>query len=233
MTTYHNITKKLGLIVLAGLAVMSISILAGCANRNVSVAPANMSFAEPSPKAEDFIQKWFLLEPISVNGLNQSAVRNTVAKEYFPNQMTVIPRDGDKITYNEKEYVWHAVETKDYNYNLYYFAAKYGKSATNALFWTVTVIDCPQEIPNVRLAIGTNAASVWWVNGVEVIGIYNDRQATIDDGISKRLTLKKGQNVIRAAILNAGGATDFCARFLDANDKVLKGYTVNVTGSIK
>ena len=44
-----------------------------------------------------------------------------------------------------------------------------------------------------RLAIGSNAASVWWVNGQEVIGIYGDRQTVIDDGVSKRLTLKRGR----------------------------------------
>jgi len=27
----------------------------------------------------------------------------------------------------------------------------------------------------VRLAIGSNAASVWWISGKEVIGIYGDR----------------------------------------------------------
>ena len=47
-------------------------------------------------------------------------------------------------------------------------------------------------MPDVRLAIGSNAASVWWVNGKEVIGIYNDRQTVIDDGVSRRLTLQKG-----------------------------------------
>lgn len=63
--------------------------------------------------------------------------------------------------------------------------------------------------------------------GEEVIGIYNDRQSVVDDGVSKRLTLKKGQNIIRAAVINGGGATDFCARFLDANDQPLKGYTAS------
>jgi len=71
----------------------------------------------------------------------------------------------------------------------------------------------PEEMPGVRLAIGSNAASVWWVNGQEVIGIYGDRQTVIDDGVSKRLTLKQGPNVVRGAIINGGGATDFCARF--------------------
>jgi beta-xylosidase len=61
-----------------------------------------------------------------------------------------------------------------------------------------------------------------------VIGIYNDRQTVIDDGVSKRLTLKKGPNVIRGAIVNVGGATDFCARFLDGEDRPLKGITVSL-----
>ena len=80
----------------------------------------------------------------------------------------------------------------------------------------------------VRLAIGSNAASIWWVNGKEVIGIYNDRQSVIDNGVSKRLTLNKGANTIRAAIINAGGATDFCARFLDADDKPIHDITVSL-----
>jgi hypothetical protein len=50
----------------------------------------------------------------------------------------------------------------------------------------------------------------------------------IDDGVSKRLTLKKGRNVIRAAVVNAGGATDFCARFLDAEDRPIRGITVGL-----
>jgi hypothetical protein len=69
---------------------------------------------------------------------------------------------------------------------------------------------------------------VWWVNETEVIGIYNDRQSVIDDGVSKRLTLKKGHNVVRAAIINAGGATDFCARFLGPDDRPVKDITVRL-----
>ena len=64
--------------------------------------------------------------------------------------------------------------------------------------------------------------------GSVVFGIYGDRQTVVDDGVSKRLTLNQGPNIIRAAIVNGGGATDFCARFLDAGDKPLKGYTVSV-----
>ena len=184
---------------------------------------------EKAPDADGFIGRWLLLEPISVQGLTDSAVQASVKKEYFPSQFTAIPRDGDKVKAGDAELTWHAVDTKNYNVNLFHFARSYGKKTSDVLFRAVAVVHAPQEMHGVRLAIGSNAASVWWVNGQEVIGIYGDRQTVIDDGVSKRLTLKKGPNIVRAAIVNGGGATDFCARFLDADDKPLKNITVSLS----
>jgi hypothetical protein len=184
-----------------------------------------------TPDAEGFIPRWIILEPIPANGLTDAVVQAAVKKEYFPDQFTVIPKDGDKVTVGDRQLTWHAVDTKLYNVNLYHFARNYGKPTSDVLFWAVTVVNAPEEMSNVRLAIGSNAASVWWINGQEVIGIYGDRQTVIDDGVSKRLTLKKGPNIIRAAIVNGGGATDFCARFLDENDKPLRDYTVTLSAN--
>jgi hypothetical protein len=98
----------------------------------------------------------------------------------------------------------------------------------DVLFWAVTIVRSPADASGVRLAIGSNAASVWWVNGQQVVAIYGDRQTVIDDGVSRLLTLKKGPNVVRAAIINGGGATDFCARFLDAEDRPLTALTIRL-----
>ncbi len=185
--------------------------------------------AEKAPNADGFIQRWLILEPIGANGLTDSAVQTLVKKELFPNQFTVLPKDGDKVRVGGNELTWHAVDTLNYNVNLFHFARSHGKKTSDVLFWAVTVVNSPREMRDVRLAIGSNAASVWWVNGNEVIGIYGDRQAVIDDGVSKRLTLNKGQNIIRAAIVNGGGATDFCARLLDADDKPIKDITVSLS----
>ena len=197
------------------------------------IVPADtlMKPVSPSkvPSADGFIQRWMILEPIPANALTQKAVQAEVKKEYFPEQFTVIPHDGDKVSVGGSELTWHAEDTKNYNIDLYQFARALGKDTSNVLFWAVTIVDSPQEMQNVRLAIGSNAASVWWVNGEEVIGIYGDRQTVIDDGVSRRLTLKKGPNVIRVAVVNGGGATDFCARILGDNDKPLKGYTVRLS----
>ncbi len=95
------------------------------------------------------------------------------------------------------------------------------------------MVNCTQETPNVRLAVGSNAASVWWVNGKEVIDLHGDRHMIIDGGVSKRFTLKQGLNVVRCAVINSPGASDFCTRFLDAEDKPLKGFTLSVVGTEK
>src|ERR1044072_1655455 len=200
-------------------AIMVLALLALAAVTNIMAQiPASTLTKPASPEkasnAEGFIQRWLLLEPIGANGLTDSAVQAAVKKEYFPDQFTVIPRDGEKVNVGGAELTWHAVDTANYNVNLFHFARAQGKKTSDVLFWAVTVINCRREMRDVRLSIGSNAASVWWVNGKEVIGIYGDRQSVIDDGVSKRLTLNKGQNFIRAAVVNGGGATDFCARFL-------------------
>lgn len=177
---------------------------------------------------DGFIKRWFVLEPISVHGLTRDEVQAMVKKQYFPDEYGIVPHDGQTETVGGETLAWHAVDTRLYNVNLYHFAHSLDKATSNVLFWAVTIVDSPREMRDVRLAIGSNAASVWWLNGQEVIGIYGDRQTVIDDGVSKRTTLKKGANIVRAAVVNGGGATDFCARFLDANDKPIQGLTVTL-----
>ena len=185
------------------------------------------------PNADGFLQRWLLLEPIAVSGqLTDTAVQSAVKTASLPDQLTALPRDGDTVSVGNTTLAWHAVDTIGYNVNLYHFAYALKRPTSNVLFWVVTIVNAPRELSDVRLAIGSNAASVWWVNGKEVIGIYNERQTVIDDGVSKRLTLKQGPNVIHAAIVNAGGHTDFCARFLDRQDRPLTGITVSVTSPL-
>jgi len=218
-----------------------LAVLAGAMNQTAAAAQAadgirelpSTALSRPSTptravEARGFIQRWMVLEPISVsNQLTEGPVKASIAGAMLPDPPTSVPREGD-VFEREGTYRWHAVDTGDYNLNLYHFAWRLSKPTSNVLFWVVTTIDAPADMKDVRLAIGSNAASEWWLNGESVITLYNDRQSVVDDGVSKRLTLKKGRNVIRAAIINAGGATDFCARFLDANDQPITGLTVSL-----
>jgi hypothetical protein len=221
-------------LVMAGVLARAMGVVVAREQGTPARPPAS-SLARPSgsakaPNADGFLQRWLILEPIPVSGqLTTSAVQTAVKTDYFPERLTTIPRDGDTLAIGDTTVAWHAADTIGYNVNLYHFAYALNKPTSNVLFWVVTVVNAPRDLTGVRLAIGSNAASVWWVNDKEVIGIYNERQTVIDDGVSKRLTLKHGPNVIRAAIVNAGGHTDFCARFLDEQDRPLTGITVSLT----
>ncbi len=185
--------------------------------------------ATQSVDARGFIHRWLVLEPVPVTPrLTESAVQEALKLAALPDIPGAHPADGATVTVNGAVHQWHALDTTNYNLNLYHFAWSLGKPTSNVLFWVTTTVDSPREMQNVRLAIGSNAASRWWLNGEPVIALNDDRQSVIDDGVSRRITLRKGRNVIRAAIINGGGATDFCARFLDEHDKPVTGLSVTL-----
>ena len=215
-------------VVLAAVAVLLVNAVSGGAAAVPASTLSPPKTADLKPGPDGFIRRWLVLEPIAATGLTDSIVQAAVRKGPFVNEPSAIPRDGEKVNVDSAQLTWHALDTSNYNLNLFHFARSLDKNTSNVLFWVVTVVHAPREMRDLRLAIGSNAASVWWVNGQEAIGIYGDRQTVIDDGVSKRLTLKKGPNVIRAAVVNGGGATDFCARILDASDKPLTDIVVNL-----
>ena len=196
--------------------------------------PAATSLARPKGGAQPvdtrgFIHRWLVLEPVPVSGrLTETAVQETLQLAQLPEAGQALPKDGEVATVNGAAHTWHALDTLNYNLNLYHFAWSRSLPTSNVLFWVVTTVDSPREMSNVRLAIGSNAASRWWLNDEPVIALNDDRQSVIDDGVSQRRALHKGRNVIRAAIINGGGATDFCARFLDEKDRPVQGLSVSL-----
>ena len=211
------------------------AVTVGVAAQGVPVVPTIIrpATATKPAAASGFLQRWLILEPIAVPGSahRQCRAHDGIARLLSRPAHRASRRMATRVTVDGKPLQWHAVDTTNYNVNLFHFAAGLKKPTSNVLFWVVTVVRAPQDMPDVRLAIGSNAASVWWLNGEQVISLFNDRQTVIDDGVSKRVMLKKGVNVIRAAIINAGGATDFCARFLDANARPITGLTIDLAAA--
>ena len=194
-------------------------------------APATVTPA--TPDSDGFIRRWSLLEPISKPELTTNAtffddnyVREEFAKIYFPEQMTIVPKDGQKVKLDKKtRLTWHCYDSKRYNVKLYRFATGLGLHPTEALYLAVTVVNVPQDI-TVRMSVGSNSASMWWVNGEEAIMLAGDRRMVVDDCVSKKITLKAGRNVIRGAVINGPGMSDFCIRFLDLEGKPVTDYIV-------
>ena len=208
---------------------------AGNAPRTIAPYFKQAASAPKAPDADGFLQRWLLLEPINKpNRTNtvftDSYVRNAFNTEYFPNQFTVIPHDGDKVMVGDQELAWHALDSTNFNVKLFRFAYGLNKPVYGVIFWAVTVVNSPRDIQNVRLAVGSNAASIWWLNGKEAVDLFTDRRMVMDDVVSKRLTLNKGRNVIRGAVINGPGMSDFCVRFIDENGGPIKDITLDLAG---
>lgn len=123
---------------------------------------------------------------------------------------------------------WHSVDSKLFNIKLIRFATGLtnGQKRYGLIFNAFTVINCEQDMV-VRLAAGSNASSIWWVNGEKVLTLQADRRMVADDGMSKRVTLKKGKNLVRAAVINGPGMSDMCMRFYEEDGTtVVKNITI-------
>ena len=170
------------------------------------------------PDAEGFIRRWLLLEPIAKPNrsnavFTDSYIRKAFTTEYFPNQFTVLPEAGAKVRVGNQKLTWHALDSKNFNVKLFRFAHGLDKNVYGVLFWAVAVVNCAEDINNVRMAVGSNSASMWWLNGEEAIVLSGDRRMVKDDCVSPRLTLKKGKNIVRGAVINGPGMSDFAFVF--------------------
>ena len=174
--------------------------------------------ADPArPDSQGFIRRWRLMEPIAVDVRSNIVFTNSWLRDKFAEKLAQLPKQKAK---------WHTLDSENYNVKLFRFAEKYGKQTYGSFFWCETVIDCPSDIGNVRLACGSNGASMWWLNGEEVLLLEGDRRMVEDDGMSHRLTLKKGRNILRAAVINGPGLSDMCARFIDEAGNPVTGYAL-------
>lgn len=185
-----------------------------------------------SPDENGFIRRWLLLDPIdkpnrSNTVFTDSYIREVLATPYYSGQFTKLPKDGDKVKIGKQKLTWHALESNMFNVKLFRFASKRDKQVYGVLFLAATVIECPEDLSGVRMSVGSNSASMWWLNGEEAVMLSGDRRMVVDDCLSKRLTLKKGKNIIWGAVINGPGMSDFCLRFLDENGNPVKNITVS------
>ena len=190
-------------------------------NRPKYFSPVPATAAPSQPDKEGFIRRWRLLEPIAVDVRSNIVFTYSWLRHKFGEELA-------KFNTNSKKGKWYVMDSETYNMKLFRFAEKYGKQTYGSFYWCETVIDSPEEMRNVRLACGSNGASLWWFNGEEVLMLEGDRRMVEDDGMSPRLTLKKGRNTLRVAVINGPGLSDMCARFIDEKGKPITDYNVKV-----
>ena len=185
-------------------------------NRPLYYTPSSSTPSHPD--AEGFIRRWSLLEPIR----HEVSSNIILTVSYLQEKIA-----GGYPKLNPKKGKWHFIDSQSYHVRVFRFAEKTGHDPYHSLFWGTTVIDCSEELPDVRLAAGSNGASLWWVDGRQVLTLDGDRRMVQDDGVSQRLTLKPGRHVVTFALVNGPGLSDLCVRLLDENGKPITNYTIN------
>jgi hypothetical protein len=187
-------------------------------NRPKYFTSVDAKAAPSQPDAQGLIRRWKLMEPIAVDVRSNVVFTDSWLRQKFSEELAKLPK--------QKKAKWYTLDSENYNVRLFRFAEKYGKQTYGSFYWCETVIDCPEEMQNVRLACGSNGASMWWLNDEEALLLEGDRRMVEDDGVSRRLTLKKGRNVLRCAVINGPGLADMCVRFIDENMKPVTNFNV-------
>lgn len=186
-----------------------------------------------APDAEGFLRRWMILDPIHkdlrTNILfTDSYLRASfVDTVYFKDQFSLLmPKEGKKEKVGKEKLQWRAVESNGYNVQLLRYAERQlNVKYYGVLFFVATIIDAPEDM-DVRLAVGSNSGSMWWLNGQEALILSGDRRMVMDDGISLNVKLKKGANILRGAVINGPGMSNFCVRMLDAQGQPVKNIAV-------
>ena len=208
------------------------------------------------PDDQGFIRRWLLLEPISKPNRTKTVFVDSYLRDNLDTGWNKddfkIPADGQvekmdvefqapvdltagrprnpfeapEIKIVKAKLTWHALDSKLFNVKLYRYAVGTETGRYGAIFRAVTVIDVPEDMVDVRLAVGSNSASMWWIDGEEALILSGDRRMVMDDGASDRLTLKKGRHIITGAVINGPGMSDFCVRFIDESGAPVLNYNI-------
>jgi hypothetical protein len=153
------------------------------------------------PDAEGFLQYWLLAGPIP----QKAGVA--------PPQGA--PKEGDKVG----EHALKAHQAVEYFVDLTAYASEQGREANDAVFYGAAYLFVEQDVADLKLAVGSDDGSTWWLNGEQVAKSEETRGIGKDQNTSKPLALKKGRNVLVMAVTNKGGPASACARFLDRDGK--------------
>lgn len=188
-----------------------------------------------APDQNGFIRRWSLLEPIDWPNRSNTVFTDSYLRETFVSKLTSkkkkplvlpeTPKEGQTTVVNDSlKLKWHLLESTGYNVQLFRFATQRELKKYGVIFIATTHIYADEEM-DVRLSVGSNSASMWWLNGKEALILSGDRRMVVDDA-SSFVHINKGENRIQGYIINGPGMSNFCLRFLDKNNTPVTNLTI-------
>jgi hypothetical protein len=177
------------------------------------------------PDEAGYIRNWLILAPIPLGDGQNGADGNN--KEWLKDEAKVTPKEGDKLTVSGKELTWKKYAAKEAHADFNDFL---GAQTENSVGYLVCYLKSPTEFTGLKLKMGSDDQAKVFLNGKEVLTRDNARPLTPDEDTAENITLKKGINVLVFKIVNEGIDWSGTIRFLDKDDKPLRGFQVRLRG---
>lgn len=178
-----------------------------------------------TPDSDGYLRDWLLLEPFELDEKASDHTEESESaffdRELFPEQFMAKPKDGDRVMIGAKAATWkvgHSTES----------VIQFEEHENSMYLATVYVIS-DREVPDAVLSVGSDDSSCWRVNGAEVLRVFEGRAVEPDQNRSRSFTLRKGSNIIYAAVINGGGEVGLSARILDAEGKPIPSLILSLT----
>jgi hypothetical protein len=176
---------------------------------------------------EGFIRTWLILAPIHLNDMQSGF--DGIQKEQIKDEGKIEPKDGDKIKVGGKELTWKKHKTEEH---LVDFNAILGAETEDSVAYAVCYVVAGEEMKGVKMKTGSDDQLKVYLNGKKVFEFTEPRAADKDQDTTE-VTLQKGVNVLVCKVVNEKVDWSLCVRFVDKDDKPVKGLKVQLTPAAK
>jgi len=179
---------------------------------------------EFAPRSDGFIRDWLLLAPIQLDANSSGA--DAIEKNQIPDEGSLKPKAGDKVTVDGKELTWKKVKATDYFLDL---NGILNQQTEKTIGYAVTYVRSEAERPNLELKMGSNDEGKIYLNGKLLLKTTEPRALEQDDDVARNITLNKGVNVVVFKIFNEGGSDwQGCLRFTDTKGKAVTNLFIRL-----
>ena len=186
------------------------------ATGGIYTAPQEKTYG---PDDEGYIRNWLVLGPIPNEA--RSRGENEVDRNQLPDEGTLAPKAGEKVTVREKYLTWKKYQTPrfyvDFNEWL-----KHPENVReeNVLGYIVAYVHSDRERTKLQCRMISNDQGKLYLNGKTLLKFTSTRAIVKgEEDIAKGVTLRKGLNVVVFKIINESNNWGGCVRFTDAKGK--------------
>jgi len=179
---------------------------------------------EFTPRSDGFIRDWLFLAPIQLDTNINGA--DAIEKNQIPDEGSLKPKAGDKVTVEGKELTWKKLKATDYFLDL---NGILNQQTEKTVGYAVAYVRSEAERTNLELKVGSNDEGKVYLNGKLLLKTTEPRALQQDDDVASNITLNKGANVVVFKIFNEGGSDwQGCLRFTDTKGKAVTNLFIRL-----